>query len=127
MKKEIIICFFVIVILIILNAVTQKHTEYVINDIEKEVSKLRSELILGESDGIIEKINDSMKHWEQATDILSIYIEHNEIEKIGIYLNESKSNIETKEYSIAIQSLDSCIFEMNYIKEKYKLKLKNIF
>ena len=127
MKKEMIICFFVIAFVIILNFVTEKHTDSVINDIEREISDLRLDLISKEDLETTDKIDDAIKHWEQEKELLSIYTEHNEIEKIGVYLNEVKSNIETKEYSIAIQSLDSCIFEMNYIKDKYKLKLTNIF
>lgn len=56
-----------------------------------------------------------------------IYIEHNELEKAEMYIVEAKSHIETNEYSMAIESLDSCKFIIDHIIDKYEFSLKNIF
>lgn len=127
MKKEIIICFIVIVLVITLNTITQRHTDSVLDGIEKSLDELREDLVSNNEEGINEKNDKAMKKWQEDKELLAIYIEHDELEKIELYLWEINSNVETKEYSIAIQSLDSCNFIMDHIKDKYKFSLKNIF
>ena len=58
---------------------------------------------------------------------LAYYIEHDELEKIELYLTALKSNIETKEYNQAVVEVDSCIFILKHIEEKYSFNLQNIF
>ena len=56
-----------------------------------------------------------------------LYIEHIEIEKVEMYLTETKSLIEAEEYGIALEALDVCNFSIDNIKDKYDFSLKNIF
>ena len=56
-----------------------------------------------------------------------IYLEHTELEKVEMYILETQSHIETKEYTMAIQSLDTCDFIIDHIIDKYEFSWKNIF
>lgn len=127
MKKEIIICFVVIAIVVILSTVTERHTDYIMNGIEGSLNDLRGDLISENEEKVNIEISEVFKKWQEEKDMLAIYIEHDELEKIETYLTEINSNIETKEYSIAVESLDTCNFIMEHIKDKYKFSLKNIF
>lgn len=130
MKKEIIICLIVIVSIVTLNILAETHTDLTMDRIEENLNELRVEL-LSENTERINNINEktitTFDTWKDEKDLLAIYIEHNELEKIEMYLWEIKSNVETKEFNIAVQSLDTCNFIMEHIKEKYKFNIKNIF
>ena len=127
MKKEIIICFIVVALVVTLNVISEAHTDYIMDDTESKLATLRQELFLEDGQNIETKIKDILNKWEEDKKLLSIYIEHDELEKIETCLREINSNAETEEYNIAIQSLDTCVFLMNHIKDKYKLSFKNIF
>ena len=127
MKKEIIICFVVVLIVIALNVVSEGHTDYIIDCVEKSLEILRQNLFLENELEARNEIKEILDKWEKEKELLSIYIEHDELEKIETCIREINSNIETKEYNIAIESLDTCVFLMNHIKDKYKLSVKNIF
>lgn len=127
MKKEIIICFVVVALVIALNVISEAHTDFIMDDTENSLGTLRQELFAEDSPKVETEIKDILNKWEEDKELLSIYIEHDELEKIETCLREINSNIETEEYNIAIQSLDTCVFLMNHIKDKYKLSIKNIF
>ena len=40
---------------------------------------------------------------------------------------ETESYIEVEEYDVAVQTLDTCNFIIDHIKDKYEFSLKNIF
>ena len=67
------------------------------------------------------------EEWDNVKEKFVIYLEHNELEKVEMYIIETKSHIETNEISMAIQSVDTCTFVIDHIKEKYEFSLKNIF
>ena len=127
MKKEIVICIIVVIIVITLNLISEAHTDYIMENKEESLGTLRLNLFMENDEKVESKIKEILNEWEKEKELLSIYIEHDELEKIETRLREINSNIETKEYSIAIQSLDTCVFLMNHITDKYKLSVKNIF
>ena len=65
--------------------------------------------------------------WNDKKEILVIYLEHTELEKAEMYILEAKSYIETEEYTMAIQSIDTANFIIDHIKDKYEFSIKNIF
>ena len=127
MKKEIIICFIVVALVITLNVISEAHTDFIMDNTENSLGTLRNDLFMENTENIENNIKEILDKWDEDKELLSIYIEHDELEKIETCLREINSNIETEEYNIAIQSLDTCVFLMNHIKDKYKLSVKNIF
>ena len=65
--------------------------------------------------------------WNDKKEILVIYLEHTELEKAEMYILEAKSHLETEEYTMAIQSIDTVSFIIDHIKDKYEFSIKNIF
>lgn len=126
MKKEIIICFIVIMLVVTLSIISEAHTDSIMYEIENNLGVLRKDLF-EENQNPKDEIAEILNKWEKEKELMSIYIEHNELEKIETHLREINSNIETEEYSVAIQSLDTCVFLINHIKDKYELSVKNIF
>ena len=127
LKKEILICVIVVILIVVLNAVTEKNTENVLGEISSDFSEMHEYLEQEDDEKLKGKINEVIEIWEKESDKLSFYIEHEELEKVEMYIWEINSNIETKEYSMAMQSLDTCDFIINHIMDKNKLELKNIF
>lgn len=127
MKKELIICIIVIILIIALNIITANHTKNVMNEITQELDKVREKIISETDKDINQELQTIQDKWEEKNTCLAYYIEHDELEKIGLYLTETKSNIEREEYNMAIQNIDSTKFIIKHIKDKYQFTLKNIF
>ncbi len=128
MKKELIISVIVILFIIMMNFIENNKTRTSFEELTSRLDVLRSEIIdkkedkdlKGEAEGII-------ADWKKKNEVLSFYIEHNELEKLQMYLWEISSNVETKEYNMAVQGIDTCRYLISHIKEKYELSLKNVF
>ena len=127
MKKEIIICFVVVALVIALNVISEAHTDFIMDNTENSLGILRNDLFMEKHENIEDETKNILDKWDEDKELLSVYIEHNELEKIETCLRKIKSNVETEEYNIAIESLDTGVFLMNHIKDKYKLSIKNIF
>lgn len=127
MKKAITICIVVIILIVILNIITENHTNAVMDEIVEDLDIIREKLIMKNSEDLNENIEEIVDKWKERSKSLAYYIEHDEIEKVELYLLETKSNIEVEEYNIAVTSLDSCKFIIEHIKDKYTFKLVNIF
>lgn len=127
MKKEIIIVFLILLVMIVMNMITRKYTDKVVEDMLGELPNLRENVIVEDYDKAEEKIKNINEKWEKVSGILVVYIEHLDIEKAENYIVETKSYIETKERNIAVRSIDALEFALENIKDKYKFTLKNIF
>ena len=77
------------------------------------------------------RINDEIKkveqEWNSKLNLLSCYIEHNELEKVARQLTLIKGNIDVEEYNQAVPQLDDCVYVINHIKDKESLLLRNLF
>ena len=127
MKREILIAFIIIILIVILNIITANYTNKSMEDITSDLDKIRIQLVSKNKENLNDSIDNIIKKWEEKKNILAFYIEHTELEKMELYLHELDSNVETDEFNIAIQSLDSCNFMASHIRDKYEVALKNIF
>lgn len=127
MKKEIIIAIIIFVFVIALNTITEKCTDSSLADVSSELNIIRENLKSENKNELNSQISNAIEKWYKEKEKLVIYIEHDELEKVEQYLLEANSNIETEEYAIAIQAIDTCNFIIEHIKDKYEFSLKNIF
>ena len=127
MKREIIIACIIIILIIILNIITSNYTNEVMEEMTSDLNKIRGQLVSNNNENLEDSVDNVIEKWKEKKDKLAYYIEHTELEKVELYLYEMNSNVETDEFNIAIQSLDSCNFMVSHIKDKYKVALKNIF
>ncbi len=128
MKKEIIICFIVVIAVVILNIVTVNYTKESVTSIRSQLDNIREDIKQGEDINIIsQKISDLKSNWEDRYNILSFYIEHNELEKVQLYIVGLDSNISSNEYNQATEELDKCSFILEHLQDKYSFQMGNIF
>lgn len=131
MKKEIIVCIFIIVLIIVGNVVTQNYTVESVESLADQLSDLKSDIFKEEEnierDSIKDKIKQIEDNWESRHDKLAYYIEHDELEKVETNLTSLGSFIEANENSEAVSELDKSIFVLKHIEDKYAFNLQNIF
>ena len=129
MYKELVIIIIVIVLVIAGNIITQNNTNKTVETMSEELNTFRNEILEENIDKQkiekhISNINDT---WDEKSEILAYYIEHDELEKVTTELTKLKANVETKEYDFAIENLDNCVFILDHIRDKSALKIVNVF
>ena len=129
MYKEIIVCILVVILIISMDLLSNNYTKKVFFSINDSLGNLRNEMLKEDKD--VNKINDEITKVEQAwnskLNLLSCYIEHNELEKVARQLTLIKGNIDVGEYNQAIPQLDDCVYVINHIKDKESLLIRNLF
>ena len=129
MRKEAIIVVVILLAIIILNIITQKYTNTHMTELTNKLTDIKTEISNEDKDEekIIQKMEDAFSYWDDVKEKFVIYLEHTELEKVEMYMKEAKSNIETKEWSMVVVSLDTAVFILDHMQEKYEFSLKNIF
>ena len=129
MYRELIISIIIIVLIFSLEYVTQKSSENYLIDTINNINEIKDEISKESIDNEIikQKTSEKYEKWTESYKILAYYIEHNELEKIQTSFVEGKSFIEVQEYKNAYVELEKTVFLLEHLKEKYLLKLKNIF
>ena len=115
--------------IIIINVVTINYTENAVETIGYDLNMFK-ELLLSDNfdeEKIEIKNKEINEKWDEKYNVLAYFIEHDELEKVETELVALKASIIAKEYDDGIENLERCIFILNHIKDKYVLKLKNIF
>lgn len=131
MKKELIICIIIIVLIIIGNIITQNYTKECVAQMNQELyilkeASLNAE-IQEENADVSGKVNEIENRWNEYQEKLAYYIEHDELEKVETQIFTMKGFSEIKKYDEIIPELEKCIFILEHIQEKTKLNVKNIF
>lgn len=129
MYKELVIIIIIIVLVIASNIITQNNTNKTVDTMNEEFNAFRNEISSEnvnkqEAQNHISKINDT---WDEKSETLAYYIEHDELEKVTTEIKKIKADVETENYDFAIENLDNCVFILEHIKDKSALKIVNIF
>lgn len=129
MKKELIICIFIIALIIIGNVITQNYTNECVSKMNKKLDTLK-EISLAKdanSENINKEIKEIEDDWNCFQETLSYYIEHDELEKVETQIFNIKGFYEIKKYDEIVPELEKCVYILEHIKDKTKLNVKNIF
>ena len=128
MKKELIVCIFIFIIIITANIITQNYTKECVSYMNKELNLLKESSINKKNNKeISEKISNIENIWSNYQEKLAYYIEHNELEKVETQIYAIKGLIESKSYDSMLSEIEKCSFILKHIEEKSKLSIKNIF
>ena len=129
MYKELIICITVILVVISADGITQNYAQEAIDEMDEKLSVLEISLEKNnnENEEIQKNLDNVMKNWKEKYEKLAFFIEHDELEKVETQLTSLKAHIKTEEYAEAIETLETSIFILKHIKEKFRLNMKNIF
>lgn len=129
MYKEIIVCILVVILIFSMDLLSNNYTKKVFFSINDSLGNLRNEMLKEDKD--VNKINDKItkveQEWNSKLNLLSCYIEHNELEKVARQLTLIKGNIDVEEYNQAVPQLDDCVYVINHIKDKESLLIRNLF
>ncbi len=129
MKKELVICIFIIAVIIILNIVTQSYTKECVSQMNERLDILKEASLEEdiEEENITTEINNIENKWNLLQEKLAFYIEHDELEKVETQILAMKGFAEIKKYDEIVPELDKCIFILKHIQDKTVLNIKNVF
>ena len=125
--KEIMISIGVILFILVLDFTTQRYMKQTVDVMTVDLHELRKEI----KDENKENLEDSIKRlndeWNNRNKILSLYIEHDELEKVETYLSGFESYVEEEDKALALNEIDKTEFVLEHISNKYKFNMENIF
>ena len=131
MKKELIICLFIFILIIIGNIVTQNYTEKCVSSMNEKLEQLKEtsmKVKTGEKNEYIgNKIKEVEDLWNEFKEKLAYYIEHDELEKVETQIFAMNGFEEIEKYDEIIPELEKCVFILEHIQDKTKINIKNIF
>lgn len=126
MSKEIIITVIILVAIIGLNAFVGKYVDDKLNYVLNELNDLRPLVEEEKYEEANQKINEMDEYWKKSEDIVSFFVEHDELEKVMTEYTSLKTYCKLEQEE-AFEALDKMAFIIKHIEEKDDLKLKNIF
>lgn len=129
MKKEMIVCIFLVFLIIIVNVLAQNYTKECVSKMHEKLNLLKEESLQEEKkeEEILKKIANVDKVWNEYQERLAYYIEHDELEKVETQIYAINGFIEIKNYEEIVPEIEKCIFILEHIKDKNMLNIKNIF
>lgn len=141
MKKEISISLIIIIIVVIADILTSNITDKKISDMNNDLDNMREKIVFVKNlnEKNIEKNNNSTynelildvknikRKWEDNNNILSYYIEHNELEKVGTEISTLYNYSESNNFEQALDSISRLEFILDHISKKYDFELNNFF
>ena len=130
MKKEEIITMLIIIIVVTLEIITQKHTQKAVEEVNTKLLEVKEQAIAEEDNKkeLLSKTIEIYNVWEEKSKTLSCYLEHDELEKVDLKLRTIKSSFESngEVKDEVVAEIEEGIFSLEHIKDKQKLNLKNI-
>ena len=142
MKKELVICIFIIALIIITNIITQNNTKHSVSKMSERLDVV-SQIVIDElnmqneddkieakkleKNNIKREIDKLEKTWNELQEKLAYYIEHDELEKVETQIYAIKGFYEIEKYDEILPEAEKCSFILKHIEEKTKLSVKNIF
>ena len=131
MKKEAIITSVIIIMIIIAEYITKNYTKQVFSKVENELNLLKEEILddknANNKEYLIKRTESIKEDWEKDNELLSYYLEHDELEKVNTQIVLIKGYLESDSLQDSIPDLEECIFILKHIQEKEAFNLKNIF
>lgn len=128
MRKEMITIFIILVFVILLNILTQNYTKKSVDIVVEGMERIK-ELVDNdqyenvELESEIHKVEDK---WNERREVLSYYIEHDEIEKIELELTAVGANAAADDNENLRENLERCIFLLEHVRRKEKFGLSTI-
>ena len=127
MKKEMIVCICLVILIIIVNILTQNYTKECVSKMHEKLNVLKEESLKKNEIEISNQITQADNIWNTYQEKLAYYIEHDELEKVETHIYAINGLAEVKNYNQIVQEIEECIFILEHIKDKNTLNIKNIF
>lgn len=129
MKKEIVISIIIVFLVVISDFFTSNITDNRINNMNYSLNKMKENIINNESrdNKLILEAENIKRKWEDDNNILSYYIEHEELEKVGTEISSLYNYVESNDINQALDSITRLEFILDHISKKYDFELNNFF
>lgn len=125
MKKELIICLIIIFVIIIGDIVLQNYTNNSLGLISQNLEELKDDL--DDKDKSKEKIEYINNAWNEKFNILTCYLEHDELEKVKTQLVIITAGIDVNDTEYVNEEISRAIYILEHIEDKNNFKIDNIF
>lgn len=123
--KPILLASIIVIFVIILDFITVNNTKKIIGNMNEKLDKIDN--LLSDNKSAVDSANDLLENWEKSYKLMSYYLEHDEIEKIGNNINLIQKQIEIEDYDDARQSITETKFLFDHLEEKQILNIENFF
>lgn len=129
MKKEAIITIIILLLIFAGEWITQNYTKKTLGKTQDQLRELKEDILNSQNNNsyLIEKTDKIYEDWERENEILSYYLEHNELEKVNTQIILIKGYLESDTPQDSIPDLEEGIYILDHIKQKEAFNLKNIF
>lgn len=121
--KETIGIILIIVFVISIEIITEKITNNSLRVISQKITNIEE----NGKEKIEESVNKLSETWKNEEAKLSCYMEHDELEEISKLINSLKFSSKKNDTEKIEENIDEIKFKMEHIKNKQKVKIKNIF
>ena len=130
--RHLVAAILIVIVIIILDIILENFTNKKIEAINKNLSEIEKIIQEDKYDDVTskkmeDKYKAMIKKWDSSQKILSCYIEHDQIEKIDSKIKIIKTQIESKSYSDAIQTISETKLLVKYMQTKQDFTLENVF
>ncbi len=123
--KPLLISILIIIFVIILDFITVNNTKNTVKYLNEKLEDI--DYLLSQGEIPIDKSDELVEEWEKSSVLLSYYLEHDEIEKIGGNILLIQKQIEIEDTDDARQSITETKFLFEHIEEKQILNIENFF
>ena len=108
---------------------TQSYSRETLGGVQDSLRELKEQILSSEIEvsELIDKTNQIYDKWEEDNELLSYYLEHDELEKVNTQIVLVRGFLESDTPGDAIPEIEEGIYIIEHIKEKEKLSIKNVF
>ena len=129
--KHLIFAIVIIIIVIILDIIFENYAKNSIEKINGNIEKIYKEFENDSQSYDIRKMEkwsqNAISEWEKKEDILTCFVEHDEIEKINVKLHLLNTEIKNEIWNDAKSTASETRQLVKYLNVKHKLSIQNIF
>ena len=139
MKKEEVITFTIIFLIIFMEIVFQSFTKKAIQDSTGDLENLKNEIIRicsenedfeiadkSEKENVINSMQNARDKWENSVKKLEYFISYDELDDVKSKMDLTMTELEIDSYDDSVKDLEESIHSLEEIQEKYKFKIKTI-
>ena len=129
MRREAVITIVIILVILIGEWQTQSYSRETLGGVQDSLRELKEEILNPEIEvsELIDKTNQIYDKWKEDNQLLSYYLEHDELEKVNTQFVLVRGFLESDTPVDAIPEIEEGIYILEHIKEKEKLSMKNVF
>lgn len=118
---------FIMIFVVILDLLLYFRTDKLIENTQNDLSRLEKVIAEKNASNIAKEANYLISNWKKRENILSYFIEHEEVEKVSLKIAVIEENSKNEEYNVALEDIAETKYLLEHIQDKYNLTLKNIF